>query len=71
MTISMSTKLSHRMTLSVCKPASFWQEKRDTDVILVWRFAKNVVVSKEVKNMAAVLAYFDRKNGSFTSYNNY
>ena len=36
----MSTRFSHRTTLSARKPASFWREKRDTVVILVRGFAK-------------------------------
>ena len=49
----MSTRFSHRTTLSVCKPASFWREKRDTVIILL-----------QVKNTAAVLAFFNLQKGS-------
>ena len=47
--------------MSADKPASFWREKRDTVVILVRGFAKHdVVVSKQVNNTVAVLAFFDQ-----------
>ena len=56
--------------MCVRKPASFWREKRDTVVILLRDFAKNVVVSKKVKNTVAVLAFFDQQKGSVTSNKN-
>ena len=37
---TMSTRFSHRTTVSMHKPASFWQEKRDTVIILVQGLAK-------------------------------
>ena len=65
-----STRFSRRTTLSVRKPASFWREKRDTVVILVRGFAKNVVVSKHGKNTVSVLALYDKQKGSVTSNKN-
>ena len=35
-----STRFSPRTTLSARKPASFLREKRDSEVILLWSFAK-------------------------------
>ena len=66
----MSTRFSHRTTLSARKPRSFWREKLDTVVILLRGFAKKVVVSKQVKNMVAVLTFFDLQMGSVTSNKN-
>ena len=37
----MTLRFSHRTTLSVRKPVSFWQEKCDTVVILLQGFPKN------------------------------
>ena len=69
--MTMSTRFSHRLTIIECEQTSIiLAEKLDTVLILVCGFAKNVVVSKQVKNMAAVLPFFDRKKGSFTSYKN-
>ena len=51
------------------KPVSFWQEKH-TVVILLRGFCQNVVVSKQVKNTVAVLAFFDQQKGSLTSIKN-
>ena len=56
--------------MSARKPASFWQEKRDTVVILVRGFAKNVVASKQVNNRVALLAFFDHQKGFVTSNKN-
>ena len=61
---TMSTRFPHRNTLSACKPASFWQEKRDAVIILVQGFAQNVVVSKQFKNTLIGLAFFDQQKGS-------
>ena len=65
-----STRFSHRATLVARKPTSFWREKRDTVVILVRGFAKNVVEAKQVKNTVAVLPFFDLQKGSVTSNKN-
>ena len=65
-----STNLFHRKTASARKPASFWREKRVTVVILVRDFAKNDVVSKQVNNTVAVLAFFDQQKGPGNSNKN-
>ena len=56
----MSTRFSHRLTVIECEQTSIIlaEKKHDTVVILVCGFAKTVVVSKQVKKMAA---FFDRK----------
>ena len=66
----MSTRFSHRTTLSARKPRSFWREKLDTVVILLRGFVKKVVVSKQVKNTVAALTFFDLQMGSVTSNKN-
>ena len=66
----MSTRFSHRTTFIARKSASFWREKFDTVVILVPRFCKNAVVSKQVKNMVALMAFYDQQKGSVTSNKN-
>ena len=53
----MSTRFSHRTTLSARKLATFWREKRDFSR----RFCKNSVVSKQVKVEVAVLAFFNQR----------
>ena len=63
-------EISHRATLSACKP-SFWREKRNTARRhFSTRFCKNVVESKQVKNMVVVLPFFDLQKGSVTSNKN-
>jgi len=44
--------------------------KTDTVIILERSFAKNVVLSKQVKNTVTVLAFFDQQNGSVTRNKN-
>ena len=65
----MSTRFSHSMTTSVWKPASFWREKRDTAVNLVRGFPK-MVLSKQVKNTVAVVAFFHQQKDPVASNKN-
>ena len=68
----MSMRFFHRTTLSACKAGSFWQEKRDTVIILPQGFAKMLsCMSKQVKNTAAVSAFFNGQKCSVTSNKNY
>ena len=53
--------------MSARKPVSFWREKRDTVVILVHGFEKNVVVLKQFKNKVTVLTFFDQQKRPVTS----
>ena len=55
-----STRFSHKTKETARKPASFWRQKRDRRHFSK-RFCKNVVVSKQVKNTVAVLAFFDQQ----------
>ena len=58
----MSARFSHRKTVSMSKPASFRQEKRDTVIILVQGFVKMSSCFKAlVTNTVAVLALFDQE----------
>ena len=66
-----STRFSHRTTVSARKPASFWREKRDQYRHHFSKsFCQNVVVSKQVNNKVAVLAFFHQQKGSVTSNKN-
>ena len=65
--MTMSKRFSHRTTVSARKPASFWQEKHDTVVILVLGFSS---CQNKVKNMKAVLAFCELHKGSGTSNKN-
>ena len=49
---------------------SFCREKYDTMIILEKSFAKNVVLSKQVKNTVIILAFFDQQKGSVTRNKN-
>ena len=64
------TRFSSQTTLTLHKPMSFWREKRDTVIILEQSFAKNVVLSKQVKNTVIILAFFDQQKGSVTRNKN-
>ena len=58
------------MTLSGCKTVSFWQEKRDTVVILVKGFTKMLSCQNKQRTRLAVLAFFNQRKGSDTSIKN-
>ena len=62
-----STRFSHRKILSAREPASFWWEYRRH---LSTRFCKNFVLSKQVKNTVAVLAFFDQRKSLVSSNKN-
>ena len=51
----MSTKFSHRTTVSARKPASFWREKTCYRHHFTMRVCKNVVMSKQVNNTVHVV----------------
>ena len=65
-----SKRFSHRTTLNVCKPASLLVGKMCHHCHCNVRFCKNVVVSKQVKNMVAVLAFFNQPKDSVTGNKN-
>ena len=63
-------RFSHRTALSARKSASFRREKTRYHRRFTARFCKNVIVSKQVKNTVAVLAFFDQQKGLVTSNKN-
>lgn len=68
----MSITFFHRTIMSERKPTSFWQEQRDTVIILLQGFANILSLLKTIqKNTAAVLAFLDQQKGSVTSNKNY
>ena len=66
--MTMSTRSSHRAILSARKQlfSSFWQEK-EIPWLFTNRFLKNIVMSKQAKNMGTGLGVFDQQKGSVTS----
>ena len=57
---------SERMQTSVILVGKTWYRRH-----LSAKFCKNVVVSKEVINAVAVLAFFDQQKGIITNKNNW